>query len=171
MKNFRFTTTDRTIKFFILFALLLAISSCASMPSTTISRDEIPTLSENKGRIYFYRTSSLFAIRIMPPIFLNDKKVGLSFSGTAFYVDVDPGKYNVSVEKILYSGNERRSIDFEVHENEVVYVRTWIGSSAFFARIANVAVESPDNAKKHIKDLKFLRFYLEEKPLQYYFVR
>ena len=164
MKNFRkckmLTMTGRTLKFLILFALVLAISSCAPVRSTLISRDEIPSLSENRSRIYFYRTSMLFGSGMRPPIFLNGEKVGISSSGTAFYVDVDPGKYKVSIAKILYAGS-KGGVDFEVHENEVVYVRTWTGGSSLVGR-TNAGVVSPEKAEKEIKDLRFLRFDLED---------
>jgi len=163
MKKFRkfktFNIRGRTIKLFILFALVLVISSCATVGSTSISWDEIPSLSENKSRIYFYRTRLFYGSGMKPPIFLNGNKVGISSSGTAFYVDADPGKYNVSVDRILYPGSAGR-VGFEVHENEVVYVRTWTGGSAFGGR-TNVGVVSPETAEKEIKDLKFLRFNFE----------
>ena len=164
MNNFRkfkmFNITDRTIKLFILFAFVLALSSCATVSSTSTSGDEIPTLSENKSRIYFYRTRLFFGSGMKPPIFLNGNKVGISSSGTAFYVDVAPGKYNVSVAKIFYPGSEGR-VDFEVHANEIVYVKTWTGGSSFAGR-TNVGVISPETAEKEIKGLKFLRFNFED---------
>ncbi len=164
MKYFRkfkmFNITGRTIKLFILFTLLLVISSCATVGSSSISRDEIPSLSENRSRIFFYRTSLFFGSGMKPPIFLNGNKVGISSSGTAFYVDVAPGKYTVSVAKIIYPGSEGR-VDFEVHENEVVYVKTWTGGSSFAGR-TNIGVVSPETAEKEIKDLKFLLFNFED---------
>ena len=125
-----FSKINRSSKFIILIGLLLVVSSCASIPSSVISKDEIPTLPEKRSRIIFYRTSLIFGSGMKPPIFLNGKKIGISSSGTAFHVDVDPGKYKVSIEKILYPGN-KGGVDFEVHENQVVYVRTWTGGSSF----------------------------------------
>ncbi|MDJ0624247.1 MAG: DUF2846 domain-containing protein [Desulfocapsaceae bacterium] len=164
MNNFRqfkmFKIIDRTINLFILFVFILALSSCATVNSTSISRDEIPTLSENKARIYFYRPSLFFGSGMKPPIFLSGNKVGISSSGTAFYVDVAPGKYNVSVDKILYPGDVG-SVDFEVLGNEIVYVKTWIGGSSL-AGITNFNLVSPETAEKEIKDLRFLRFNLAD---------
>jgi hypothetical protein len=152
--------TGRTINLFISLALVLVISSCATGNSALISMDDIPSLSENKSRIYFYRTSLIFGSGMRPNIFLNGKKVGVSSSGTAFYVDIDPGKYKVSVDTILYPGGEG-GLDFEVHGNEVVYVRTWTGASSFAGR-TNAEVISPETAEKDIKGLKFLRFDIED---------
>ena len=159
-KDNTFSIIGRVTKFIILMSLLLIMSGCASIPSTSISRDEIPTLSEKKGRIIFYRTSFLFGSGMKPPIFLNGKKVGISSSGTAFYVDVDPGRHKVSVEKILYPGSEG-GVDFVMHENKIVYVRTWTGGSAFIGR-TNAEVVNPSRAEEDLKEVTFLRYHLKQ---------
>ena len=144
----------------ILLGLFAVISGCVSTGGTPIAREEIPALSGKKGRVIFYRTSMMFGSGMQPPIFLNGKKVGISSSGTAFYVDADTGKQSVSVAKILYAGEEG-GVDFELHGNEVVYVRTWTGGSSLVGR-TDAGVMDPATAEEHLKGVKFLRFDLED---------
>jgi hypothetical protein len=88
-----------------------------------------------------------------PNILLNGKKVGISRPGTVFYVDVDSGKHQVTVPAILYSGET--TIDITISKNETVYVRNYMGGSAFGGR-TNVEVVNSEQAVTEINELEFM---------------
>ena len=145
--------------FIMLIVLLCAVSGCMSTGGTPITRDQMPELSGSKGRVIFYRTSMMFGSGMQPPIFLDGRKVGVSASGTAFAVDVDPGKHSASIAKILYPGAEG-GVDFQIGANEMVYIRTWTGGGSLAGR-TDAGVMDPLTAEKHLKDVSFLRFETE----------
>jgi len=158
----KWTVLSRRIKEFSLLLVvlsLLILNSCVSS-STSVQVNEIPSLAENKSRIFFYRTKLLFGSGMKPAIYLNGKKVGFSISGTAFYVDVDPGKHKVSVAKIMYPGTPG-GVDLEVRGNELAYVRTWTGGASFGGQ-TDAALATPERAKEQIAQLKILKFNIEE---------
>lgn len=144
----------------ILIGLFVFISGCLSTGGIPIAREEIPVLSGEKGRVIFYRTRMTFGSGMQPAIFLDGKKVGVSASGTAFYVDVRPGKHLVSIAKILYSGAEG-GVGFEIQANEVVYIRTWTGGGSLAGR-TDAGVMDTATAEGHVKGIKFLRFDFKE---------
>lgn len=153
-----FTLNVKKLSLLLFIVPLLILSSCASSRHA-VQINEIPSLSENQSRIYFYRTKMLFGSGMKPVIYLNGEKIGFSISGTAFYVDVDPGKYKISVAKIMYPGTPG-GVDLEVQEKELAYVRTWTGGSAYAGR-TNAAKVTAEEAREHLKKLKILRFNIK----------
>ena len=93
------------MKFFLLVALSILLSACATGPKLAEIKSNIPLLSSDKGRIYFYRSSSMVGSAIQPSILLNGKVVGTSKPGGFFFVDEIPGPIEVAttteVEKKL----------------------------------------------------------------------
>ncbi len=133
---------------------IMTIMGCATIgPKYSTVRNDIAVLSEEQGRIIFYRPSGLYGAAMRPDILLNGRKVGRSRPGTIFYVDVDPGKHQVTVPAILYPGES--TIDIDVRQNETVYVKTSMGGSAFGGR-TNVEVVSFEQAMTEIDDLEFM---------------
>ena len=131
----------RELSISLMLMLVISIIGCASTGERySIMKDDLPSLSPEKGRIFFYRPSAFFGIAMQPDILLNGKKVGPSSSGTFFYTDVNAGEYQVTTLKVFYPGEI--SVNFEIKENEIVYVKTWIGSSSF-AGITNFEFVPP----------------------------
>ncbi len=103
------------LKALAVLAAGLLLAGCASGPKYADMKSSIPPLAGDKGRIYFYRSSSMAGGAIQPKIVLNGAKVGSSKPGGFFYVDRAPGNYEVTcsteVERkatfVLAAGQER----------------------------------------------------------------
>jgi hypothetical protein len=116
----------------LLLPMILVVSGCATVPQagTRSALSAIPP--EGSGRIVFYRPNGLFGNGMRADILLDGKRVGRSAPGIRFYVDTPIGIHSVAVPNSLYSGD--RTLAVTVHDQEIVYVRTSIGGSAFGGR-------------------------------------
>ncbi|HEX8873593.1 MAG TPA: DUF2846 domain-containing protein, partial [Nitrosospira sp.] len=126
--------TSRSLMSVLLAVIsIMTITGCETFgPKYATVRNDTAVLPEEKGRIVFYRPSSHYGYGMRPDILLNGKKVGTSRPGTIFFVDVDPGKWQVTVPAVLYPG--KTSIDISIPQHETVYVKTSFGPSAFAGR-------------------------------------
>lgn len=132
-------------------AVMMSIVGCATVgPKYSTVRNNITALSKENARIVFYRPDSLYATGMRPDILLEGKKVGISRPGTIFYVDVDPGKYRVTIPAIMYPGET--TLDITVSKNETVYVKNYMGGSAFGGR-TNLEVVPHEKATTEIDEL------------------
>lgn len=127
---------------------------CATFGSkyANIKKDILP-LSKEKGRIVFYRPSGFYGGGMRPDIHLNRSKIGISIPGTIFYVDVNPGKYLISIPTVLYPGEQTANI--EISENETVYIKSYMSGSAIGGR-TNIEVVNTELARAEIDDLELI---------------
>lgn len=140
---------------FVMF-FTTGIISCETVgPRYNTARGAIAPLSEEQGRIVFYRPANFlwYGYRDQPDIFLNHQKVGVSRPGTIFYVDVEPGKQHVTIPASLYTGQV--SVDVQVSRGDKVYVKNNVGVSLFAGKM-KVEVVSPEKASTEIDGLEFL---------------
>jgi hypothetical protein len=136
--------------------LIISVMGCATTgPKYSTVKSNITPLSKEQCRIIFYRPDIIYGAGQRPDILLDGRKVGQSRRGTVFYVDVDPGKHQVTVPVTLYPGET--TIDIELRQNETVYVVTYISASAMVG-MTNVEVVnlSPEEALAEIDDLVFV---------------
>jgi hypothetical protein len=132
----------------ILIAAALLLSACASGPKFAEVQGNLSVLPEGQGRIYFYRTQ-VFGAAMQPSIILNQGKVGSCEPGGVFFVDVEPGKYEASVETEV----ERR-LTLVLGPGEEKYVRCYISFGIIVGR-GNLELVGPAEAKEDIQDLSF----------------
>ena len=67
------------------------VAACATGPKSAEMKGGIPGLDPAKGRIFFYRNSSmLIGGGLQPTILLNGTKVGDSIPGGFYFVDRSP---------------------------------------------------------------------------------
>ncbi|CAG0941796.1 DUF2846 domain-containing protein [Geobacter sp.] len=140
----------------IVMVVLLAglCTGCATTgPMYSTVRNSMPILSQELGRIIFYRPDTLFGAGMRPDILLDGRKVGASRRGTVFYVDVEPGTHHITVPAVMYPGESK--IDIALRQNETVYVKTSIGGSSFGGR-TNVEVVDSAKASAEIDHLVFV---------------
>ncbi len=124
-------------------------SGCASGPEYKDVASSIPTMKEAQGRVYFYRSGSMFGAAIQPEIKLNDQVIGKSQPGGFFFVDEPAGQYVVST-----STETEKSVSFHLDAGETKYVKTSVGLGLLVGRIVP-SLESPDDAAKHLDGLHF----------------
>jgi len=77
-------------------ALLLAAASCAQLPPT--SAVAIPPIPAGEARLWIYRNDGPYDPQATPYVRLNGQVAGVSEANGAFYRDVAPGHYLVSVD-------------------------------------------------------------------------
>lgn len=101
---------------------LLALQACAGGLLQKGGAQALPPLEPSKGRVVFYRTSSLGAAYI-PDVLLNGERVGRPNRPGVFFKDVPPGSYAVTTT--LTS----RVVHFALAAGEKKYIRL---TSGFF---------------------------------------
>ena len=135
--------------------LLTVIMGCAtSGPTYSKMRNDFTALSKEQARIIFYRPVAFFGFAMKSDILLDGRKVGESRNGTVFYVDVAPGKHRVQTSVIIYPGE--KSGEIELRPNETIYVKTYIGGSAFAGRTNFEVVSSEQARAEGIDNLVFI---------------
>jgi Protein of unknown function (DUF2846) len=107
------------------------------------------TLKEAQGRIYFYRSSSMFGAALQPSIKLNGEAVGKSQPGGFFFIDEPAGQYVVST-----ATETEKTVSFKLDAGETKYVKTSVGFGLLVGRIIPT-LESADEAMKSLETLHY----------------
>jgi hypothetical protein len=100
-------------------ALLLAVAGCAQ-PAATASVS-IPPIPAAEARIWFYRNYEPYAGKGLPAIAANGGYVGQAELGGAFYRDVPPGHYLVTVQTVGIDTNQ--TANFDLPAGQEAYVK------------------------------------------------
>ena len=100
-------------------ALLFAFASCAQ-PAVTGSVG-VPPIQPGDARIWFYRDYEPYAGKGLPAVAANGSYVGQAELGGAFYRDVPPGHYHITVETVGIDVNQ--AADFVLTPMQEAYVK------------------------------------------------
>lgn len=138
----------RLVKLLILSGTI-ALTGCASGIKHKDMVASIPTMQSDVGRIYFYRSASLFGAAIQPAIKLDGAPVGDSRPGGFFYVDRAAGNHEV-----LCTTEVEKKLTFTLEKGEVKYVKTSIGLGLIAGRIFPELVSAAE-AEKELPELSF----------------
>jgi hypothetical protein len=92
----KLTEAARNPRFWALLTMMLALGGCAAMPTTGAA--QIPPLPPGMARVWFYRIDAPYITQARPYVRLNGVPIGISEDGGAFYRDVPPGQYYVTVD-------------------------------------------------------------------------
>src|SRR5438132_4214263 len=90
-------------------ALLLAMAGCAQ-PAVTAAVG-IPPIPAGEARIWFYRDYEPYAGKGLPAIEANGGYVGSAELGGAFYRNLPPGHYLVTVQTVGIDTNQTANFD------------------------------------------------------------
>jgi hypothetical protein len=139
----------RYIKF-ALIGLAFALTGCASGVKFSEMSQSIKTVPADQGRVYFYRSASMFGAALQPNIYLDDAVVGASKPGGFFYVDLAPGPHKAST-----STEVENRLTFVIDGGETKYVRT---SPSFGVLVGHITPElvSPDEARPELQSLSYI---------------
>ena len=74
---------------------VLLVAGCDSAPP--LRWNDLPPLAAGQGRIFFYRELGLYDPPDWTAVSLNGSQIGQSRPGAAFYRDVAPGTYEITV--------------------------------------------------------------------------
>jgi len=100
-------------------ALLLFTANCAQ-PAITGSIT-IPPIPAGEARIWIYRDYEPYAGKGLPAVAANGGYIGQAELGGAFYRDVAPGHYRVTVES--YGVDVNQAADFDLAAGRAAYVK------------------------------------------------
>ncbi len=104
----------------VVLALPLVIAACAQSPPPAEAGSTAPPPAHD-GRIYFYRAEGPYQAQSWTTVYLNDRAVGEAAPSSAFYRDVPPGQYNITVRsRGLYPG-QFKSVTLD--PGQTLYVR------------------------------------------------
>src|SRR5262245_55424597 len=131
-----------------LLAMLL-LTGCASGPRYSTVASTFTTLDSQKGRIYFYRPSAM-AAAVQPDIKLNGEKVGTAKPHGFYFVDRDPGSYEVTA-----ATETEKKLTFVLDPSQERYVRLKIQMGILMGRIVPELVDRTE-ATAEMKDLSYI---------------
>src|ERR1700749_2932333 len=99
--------------------LVMATAGCA--PQAVTASVSIPPIPAGEARIWFYRDYEPYAGKGLPAIAANGGYVGAAELGGAFYRDVPPGHYLVTVQTVGIDTNQ--TAKFELAPAQEAYVK------------------------------------------------
>jgi hypothetical protein len=99
--------------------LLFVTAGCAQQAAT--GSVNIPPIPAGEARVWFYRDNEPYAGKGVPAIAANGGYVGQAELGGAFYRDVPPGHYVVTVQTVGIDVNQ--SASFDLRPSEEAYVK------------------------------------------------
>ena len=137
-------------KLTLIFITMLFIGCAGTGPKFEEVENFIPQQNSEEGRIFFYRTSSIWGAGMRPAIYIDNVSIGSSSPGTIFYADVAPGRKVIKIPSIMYGGE--RKIEADIKKGSVLYVKTWIGASGLGGR-TNMEIVEPERALNEIGGL------------------
>lgn len=108
---------------------LFAIAGCAQLP--TVGASGIPPISPREARIWIYRQAQPSEIPSVPYVRLNGAIVGAAYQGGAFYRNVVPGHYHITVDSIGTDVNQSSDVDLAAGQDayiEVMQLDNWFQS-------------------------------------------
>jgi hypothetical protein len=141
-------------------ALLLATAGCAQpAPTAAVT---VPPVPAGEGRIWVYRNYEPYAGKGLPAVGLNGGTVGVAELGGAFYRNVPPGHYTVSVETTGRDFNQMASLDVAAGQEAFVRIVSnpeWVsgGDTFTYERPTFYAWPIPADAAR--ADVARLSFY------------
>jgi len=101
-------------------ALLFVTTGCAQ-PAVTAAVN-IPPVPQGEARIWYYRAYEPYAGKGLPAITTNGEYVGAAELGGAFYRDVHPGQYVVTVETTGVDVNQVARFDLALGQTAYVKI-------------------------------------------------
>jgi Protein of unknown function (DUF2846) len=105
--------------------LLLTAAACAAPPTT--ASVTVPPIPPQQARIWFYRHVDVQDNQMTPYVRLNGAIAGVPEQGGAFYRDVPPGHYQITVDSEGMSPSP--SSDIAVVAGQQIYARIGLGGS------------------------------------------
>ncbi|MFM9881435.1 MAG: DUF2846 domain-containing protein [Burkholderiales bacterium] len=133
----------------LLIGALAILSGCATGMKHAEMKSQIPAVKSDEGRVYFFRSASMFGAAIQPDIRLNGVVVGSSKPGGFFFIDRGPGSYEANASTEL-----ERKLTFTLDVGETKYVRTSPSFGVLVGRINFALVNRPE-AETEMESLSY----------------
>lgn len=110
-------------------ALLLATMGCALAPQT--ASVAIPPIPAGQARIWVYRANEPYGDKGLPAVAANNARLGYAELGGAFFRNVTPGQYHVTVESFGSDANQSAQADLAAGQEayiKIVSLPSWVES-------------------------------------------
>ena len=141
-------------------ACLLVTANCAQLPPT--SSAAIPPIPSGAARLWFYRDYEPYETLARPYVRLSEQVAGISEPGGAFYRDVAPARYSITVDSAGRDVNQFADVDLAAGQEayaKILSLRSWLaedcvtwgGCDTFYVRLM------PAEAARN--DIAHLPFY------------
>ncbi len=141
---------NTTLKSLLMVAALAILAGCASGPKYAEVAGTFPQLAADQGRIWFYRSGTMFGAGIQPNVMLNGAKVGDSTPGGFFFVDRPAGNYEV-----LLSTEVDRKVTFTLEPRQERYIRMTVGLGVVVYRVFPELAD-PAEGSKEVRELSYI---------------
>jgi len=108
-------------------AVLLAAAGCTQLPPT--SSMAIPPIPAGAARVWFYRDYEPHESLGRPYVRLNEQIAGISEPGGAFYLDVAPNHYYITVDSAGRDFNQVANANLAAGQEayaKIVSLRSWL---------------------------------------------
>jgi hypothetical protein len=125
--------TARRVLPVALFALLAA---CAQLPP--VGASSVPRIPLGQARIWVYRDLETSAIPEVPYVRFNGAIAGAANQGGAFYRDVAPGSYHVTVDSIGTDFNQASDVTLAAGQEAYIHILqldNWFESAHYLAGV------------------------------------
>jgi hypothetical protein len=132
-------------------AVCLMTSGCASGIKFQDAKASIPELNPESGRFYFYRANSPIGAAIQPKIYLNYSVVGKAIPGGFFYLDKEPGNYQIRT-----STEVTRTLSITLDPGQTRYVKFDVSIGALVAHVSPILVDT-EKAQNQISGCKLAK--------------
>lgn len=121
----------------MIMVLVLFLCGCATRGQkfAEMQSSLLNTIPE-KGRIYIYRKNILAGAAVQPKVFINGEEVGQAVPNGFFYVDREPGDY-----EIMTTTEVKRKLSFTLERGQTRYVRLNISMGFFVGHVYPELVE------------------------------
>jgi hypothetical protein len=129
--------------------MAVLLFGCATGAKYSTVASTFPSLAAQKGRIYFYRPSALGAA-VQPDIKLNGEKVGSAKPHGFYFVDRDPGSYEVTA-----TTETEKKLTFVLEPGQERYVRLKVQMGIMVGRIVPELVDRSE-AEGELKELSYI---------------
>jgi Protein of unknown function (DUF2846) len=136
-------------------AMVLIAANCAPLPPT--SSAAIPSMAAGDARLWFYRDGGPHDAHQRPYLRLNGQIAGISEPNGAFYRDVEPGHYSVTVDSYVgFNFNQFTEIDLAAGQEAYVKILSqgmYVGGERaarenFYTRVIPAEVARADATRR-----------------------
>lgn len=128
--------------FFFTTVIFMLLGCATSGPKFKELSPTISNLSQDSGRVYIYRTTSLGAA-VQPNVKINGEVIGTAVPWGFFYVDRAPGNY-----EIMTSTEVDRKLSLTLDKGETRYVRLNISIGFLVGHVYPELVENEIGLKE-----------------------
>jgi len=138
-------------------ALLLIVAGCVELPPTDIA--DMPPIPAGTARLWIYRYDGPYEPETAPYVRLDGQIVGTAWQSGAFYRDVPPGHYSITLYPSAVDAHQFADIDLAAGQQayaKILSLRCWQGGvfepclDAFFVRLL-----PPETARAEIAHTPF----------------